>query len=214
MMAAMNSIILLLILLILNVNSFQINHKRSLYSNKIKSSSLTQLYGRASKVEEKGNYVTADTPDDEETVPLPFTGLIGQQGGGLFEKPLEVYDPTKDIMDVPGADGSEEQASAMQRKIQERVDALKQAGQYEQIDSEFGADPLTKIPLYSVMWSQLKAAKPFETWDEFGLTYALVALTTALLMGYVFGITNAIDNFIEWFEKTDFDFLNSILSSS
>lgn len=165
-----------------------------------------RLYGRAAKVEEKEASGSAEQGDgDDDPVSLPFTGVIGMQGGNLFEKPLDVYDPTKDLMDVPGEDGSAEQAAAMQAKIQKRVAELKRTGEWDRANEEFGKDPLSNVPMGSAMLSMLKAAKPFERWDEFALTYFIVLGGSAVLMAYVISIGTGIDGFIEWFVKTDFD---------
>lgn len=189
--------------------------KLSAISN-IQQINLMKLYGRAAKVEEKETSGAAEQSDtDDESTPLPFTGVIGMQGGNLFENPLDVYDPTKDLMDVPGEDGSAEQAAAMQAKIQKRVAELKRTGEWDRANEEFGRDPLANVPMGSAMISMLKTAKPFERWDEFALTYFIVLGGSAILMAYVISIGTGIDTFIEWFVKTDFDseILSSVLRS-
>jgi hypothetical protein len=183
-----------------------------------KKLNLIQRNARASKVEEKetsGELINSDNNPDG-TVPLPYSGLIGMEGRNLFEKPLEVYDPTKELMDVPGKDGSEEQMLAMQKKIQDRVEALKKSGEWQRNNEEFGKDPLSEVPIWSAMISQLKSSKPFETWDEFALTYVLVLVLGTVMMGYILSIGYGIDEFIEWFEKTDFDsdFFQNLFSRS
>jgi len=185
--------------------------------NSIQQINSMKLYGRAAKVEEKeasgsmADQGDGDGDDDNNNPSLPFTGVIGMQGGNLYENPLDVYDPTKDLMDVPGEDGSAEQAAAMQAKIQRRVAELKRTGEWDRANEEFGKDPLANVPMGNAMVSMLKTAKPFERWDEFALTYFIVLGGSAILMAYVVTIGGGIDTFIEWFVKTDFD--SDILSS-
>ena len=62
------------------------------------------LYGRASKVEEKEQSSKPEELVDGngDVASLPFNGLVNTDDGNLFEKPVEIYDPTKELMDVPG----------------------------------------------------------------------------------------------------------------
>lgn len=182
-----------------NIIIYKLNHKR--------------LHGRVAKVEdEESKADQLDNEVDGEIVEIPFGGLIGMKNRNLFDTPLEVYDPTEELMNVPGEDGSEEQALNMQRKIQERVDRLKASGEWQKRDAEFSKDPLSNIPMWSAAYSMVKSAKPFERWDEFALTYILVVVGGTLLGLYIYLCGVVLDIFFDWFLKTDFDsdYFNSL----
>jgi hypothetical protein len=147
------------------------------------------------------------TESDDEMITIPFTGLVGKENGALFDKPLEVFDPLKNTDDLPGADGSEEKIAAIQQRIQERVDALKKAGQWDDNDEVYGKDPLAKQSILQTMAMQLKVCKPFDSVDELALTYVLLIATTGALMAYLLVLRETFDTFIEWFVATDFDWV-------
>jgi len=109
-----------------------------------------------------------DEGTDDDKMTLPYAGLVGKEQGGLFDKPLAVFDPIKNVDDLPGADGSAEKIEAIQRRIQERVEELKKAGEWGDEGDAFGRDPLAKQPIWTTMAMQIKSCRPFES---FGSTY-------------------------------------------
>jgi hypothetical protein len=176
-----------------------LNVKSSLNSN---GKLCHQLNARASKVEGKDQQ--SGLPD--QLTEIPFNGILGADSGSLFNQPLEINEPSKELLDVPGEDGSEEQIKAIQRKVQERIERLKEKSADNRLDQqEFGEDPLQNMPLWQIMFMQAKAARPFDDWTEFGLIYILVFIGGGLLTGYLYIIQIGLDSFIEYFEKTDFD---------
>ena len=99
----------------------------------------------------------------QETVVIPFDGLVGREQGSLFDKPLDVFDPIKDTDSLPGADGSDEKIAAIQARIQERVAVLKKAGQWDDGGDVFGKDPLATQPIWQTMAMQVKICRPFDS---------------------------------------------------
>ena len=68
----------------------------------------------------------------------------GFEQGKLFNKEVDVYDPLKDTDNLPGKDGSDEKIAALQQRIQDRVDALKKSGEWDDDQDTFGSDPLAR----------------------------------------------------------------------
>ena len=196
------------ILCLLLSNSFPIRknvHNPFIFKN---------LGARAAKVEEKADSaVKDDNLRGDGSINIPFNGVVGMDTKNLYERPLNMYDPTQELLDVPGEDGSPEQIAAIQRKLQERIEKLKANSQWEENNEEFGQDPLSKTPFLSAAVSMLKVSKPYDSVDEFALTFAIVIASSALLMLYVTALGTGLDKFIDWFEKADFDISNFDLSS-
>ena len=130
---------------------------------------------------------------------LPFKGLSGSQEGALFDNPLEVFDPTKDTDDLPGEDGSDERAAAVLKRIDERVLAMKESGEWDEMGSEFGVNPLANVPLWKTIIAQMRVVKPYDSVSEFALTYVLVLATTIVLTTYILLLNEIDENFIVWF---------------
>lgn len=170
----------------------------------------SRLNARVAKREEEQQKETAAATDDE-LVPLPFSGILGNEAGGLFDTPLNVFDPTKDTDDLPGTDGSDEKIAAIQRRIKDRVEELKKAGEWELTNEEFGRNPLAKVSLLQTMLYQIQICKPFESYGELGLTYGLVLATSSVLLGYLLILKITFNSFMQWYIDTDFELLNSIL---
>ena len=94
----------------------------------------------------------------------------------------------------------------MKAKIQQRVEMLKKAGEWgDDTGDVFGKDPLSNQPLYKTMFSQIKSAQYFNSFDEFALTYLLVFIGGGIISLYLFVVQNGLDDLIQWFETTDFD---------
>ena len=140
-----------------------------------------------------------------EMVNIPHEGLVGFERGALFAKPLSLFDPVEDTDSLPGEDGSEEKIRAIQLRIQQRVEEMKQSGEWGRDVDEFGQDPLAKMPLWEVMLQQLRACKPFESVSELALAYVLMLLTTLVLSGYLLLLRESFDSLLSWYLKTDFD---------
>jgi hypothetical protein len=158
---------------------------------------------------------TMDGAENEGGMAIPFDGVVGKENGALFDKPLNVYDPLKDTADLPGEDGSPEKIAAIQKRIEDRVAELKVAGEWGDEGDAFGSDPLSNQSLISTMAMQMKACKPFETFDELALTFILVMTTTVLLSGYLILLRDNFDAAASWFIHTDFDsdFLSNLIST-
>jgi hypothetical protein len=114
-------------------------------------------------------------------------------------------DPLRNTDDLPGEDGSEEKIAAIQKRIAERVELLKAKGLWESDGDDFGRDPLAKQPLWKTMIMQVKACRPFATWDELALTFVLVIGTTLSLAGYLIFLTWFLEGAVSWYIRTDFD---------
>jgi len=166
---------------------------------RIKNNQYNNHYARIGKTDEP-------QVEEEEGMRIPFDGIMGgTDNNSLFEKPLDYYDPLKNLDDVPGEDGSDEKINAIQQRIQERVAQLKQTGKWEEEQDAYGRDPLRNQAIWITMGQQLKACKPYDSIGDLGLTYILVLVTTIALGGYLISARNILDDFIPWFIKTDFD---------
>jgi hypothetical protein len=148
---------------------------------------------------------------DNEMVELPFSGLIGAEQGGLFDNPVNIFDPIKDTDSLPGEDGSDEKIAAIQKRIQERVQELKKAGEWEITNEEFGGNPLEKIPIWQTMIYQVQNCKPFESYGELALTYSLVLTTSLFIIGILLFSKITFESFITWYINTDFDFMSGLI---
>jgi hypothetical protein len=180
---------------------FQIKSILKITTNKIITKS--PLYARVARAEEEQVKEASDSKV-EDMMTIPYSGLIGRENSALFDKPIDVMDPMKNTDDLPGADGSDEKIAAIQARIQERVAALKAAGEWSDDVDVFGKDPLATQPIWQTMIMQLKVCKPFESFDELALTYVLMLSTTFTLMGFLLVTREVFDGFIDWFVKTDF----------
>ena len=171
------------------------------------------LYARAPKpATEESQQLGSGSNDDMVTV--PFNGLIGAENAALFDKPLEIFDPTKDTDSLPGDDGSDEKIAAIMGRIQQRVEELKNKGSWGDEVDEFGKDPLANQPIYTTMAMQLKVCKPFESVSDLSLTFFLLVATTISLSLYIIALREGSDAFITWFINTDFEILAPILRSN
>lgn len=180
------------------------------------SCNFTQLQGKIAKIEEgKNSAVNFDNNDRDGGVNIPYAGLIGYEANNLFYQPIDINDPLKDTSDLPGEDGSDEKIAAIQQRIQNRVESLKLEGNWENEADQYGKDPLATQPIWITMMMQLKACRPFETWDELALTYTLVILTTAVLAGYIILVSDTLKSTLDWYVQTDFnaELFNNIVAS-
>ena len=176
--------------------------------------SIQPLYARIAKAEEESGSLNSKTGvDKDENISVPYRGLVGYEPGSLFNKPVEVFDPLKDTSDLPGEDGSDEKILAIQNRIQERVEALKKAGQWDDQSEEFGKDPLARQSILQTMIMQIKACRPYENVSDLALTYTLVLISTFSIMIYLIFLREVLDNAINWYVNTDFDsdFLSNLL---
>jgi hypothetical protein len=165
-----------------------------------KMNNVNRINARIGKVD--GPEVEAE----DSTMRIPFDGIMGgADNNNLFEKPLDYYDPLRNLEDVPGEDGSEEKINAIQQRIQDRVAQLKQTGKWEEEQEAYGRDPLRNQAIWVTMGQQLKSCKPYDSIGDLGLTYILVLGTTLVLGGYLISARNVLDDFIPWIIKTDFD---------
>lgn len=171
------------------------------------------LHARVSKPSKEETQQLGSGESNDDMVTVPFDGLIGAENAALFDKPLEIFDPTKDTDNLPGEDGSDEKIAAIMGRIQQRVEELKSKGSWGEEVDEFGKDPLAKQPIYTTMAMQLQACKPFESVSELVLTFSLLVTTTISLSLYIIALREGFDTFITWFINTDFDILAPILRS-
>lgn len=177
---------------------------RSRYSHHISS----VLFARTAKkdVEAESTQESGSSPVKEDTVTIPYGGLMNYERGTLFNEPLKVYDPLDDIDDLPGEDGSDEKLEAIMKRLDDRVESIKSAGQWNDEEIEnYGRDPLRNIPLPQIMLMQLRSIKPYDTPSDLLLTYVLVLLTTAVLGGYVVVLSDVVEKVVSWYVNTDFD---------
>ena len=190
------------------ISSYEI-FKRSISnvkkSKSFKYLSFNPLFGRAAKTEDSGATNSKTGIDKDETISVPYRGLVGYEPGSLFNKPVEVFDPLKDTSDLPGDDGSDEKILAIQQRIQDRVEALRKSGEWEDDSEEFGKDPLARQSIFQTMIMQIKACRPYESLSDLGLTYTLVLLSTFSVMAYLIFLRDILDTVITWYVKTDFD---------
>lgn len=197
------------------ISAFKVSIDRCIKSLKLSHiKSLKPLYGKIAKAEDSGSLNSKTGVDKDETISVPFRGLVGYEPGSLFNKPVEVYDPLKDTNDLPGEDGSDEKILAIQNRIQERVEALKKAGEWGDDDSEeFGKDPLARQSIFKTMIMQVKACRPYENVSDLALTYTLVLISTFSVMIYLIFLREVLDNAITWYVNTDFDsdFLSNLI---
>jgi hypothetical protein len=202
------------ILFLFGIMQLQLLSAYVLLQARTRVASTLPLYARASKPakEETQQLGSGDSSDDMVTV--PFNGLIGAENAALFDKPLEIFDPTKDTDSLPGEDGSDEKIAAIMGRIQQRVEELKIKGSWGDEVEEFGKDPLSNQPIYTTMAMQLKACKPFESVSDLSLTFLLLVATTISLSLYIIALREGSDAFITWFINTDFEILAPILRSS
>lgn len=195
------------------VNSYSIisvrNHRQIATPFSIKTQ-FSRIYARVAK-----NDGDEKQESSENMVTIPFDGLVGGERGKLFDDPVEVYDPIKNTEDLPGEDGSEEKINAIMQRIDERVQALKRSGEWDSEGDNFSSNPLAYQPLWQTMIMQVKACKPFESYDELVLTYLLMLFTTVLLAGYLVLIRDSLNDFMLWFTGSDFDseFIDSVMKN-
>mmetsp|Transcript_21796 Transcript_21796/g.19856 ORF Transcript_21796/g.19856 Transcript_21796/m.19856 type:complete len:221 (-) Transcript_21796:53-715(-) len=190
-------------------NKITINHSlNKLSSNSIKQNKQLKqfiLYGQIAKKDD-------EVETKENLVSIPYEGIIGGERGSLFKHPIDVYDPMKDTSDLPGEDGSDEKIAAIMKRIEERVQTMKQTGDWDEGDT-FGKNPLANQSLIDTMISQIKTCKPFESFDELALTYLLMLGTTVFLSTYLLTMRDLSNNFMLWFTGSDLDseFMNTVM---
>ena len=167
----------------------------------------TGLSGKIAKAaaERTAESATTGKIDKNELISIPYGGLVGYEPNNLFYEPVDITDPFKNTDDLPGEDGSPEKIQAIQQRIQQRVEMLKQRGEWNEDGDVYGKDPLANMPLWSTMWMQVKACKPYDSFDDLLLTYILVIITTFAMAAYTVGAKYVCEAFVDWFLKTDFD---------
>lgn len=144
---------------------------------------------------------------EEGMVSIPYGGLAGYKQGSLFTDPVPLFDPLKDTSDLPGEVGSPENTAAMMRRIEERVAQLKQTPEWAEIQqSEFGKNPLEKIPFWQGLWMHAKAAQRDDNPDELPLVIFNSAFIIAFLAVYLSIINSGLKSALDWYIRTDFDF--------
>lgn len=158
---------------------------------------------------------TSGSDSSDDMVVVPFNGLIGQENGQIFEKPIEQFDaayaPTKSTGDMPGLPGSDERNDAIMNRIKERIADLKTRDEWRNDDESYGKNPLHDVAISEVMLEQMKVIRPIESFSEFTLTLCLLIFTTAFLTLFV-GLNNDFDErFIEWWNRAEFDIMISLL---
>jgi hypothetical protein len=171
----------------------------------------SRLYARVAR-DEKGEKTQMGKLDEREDVEVPVGGLAGNSEGRVFNKPLQTFDPMEDTASLPGEDGSDQKIAAIQSRIQQRVDELKRSGEWGEEGDEYGQDPLRDQSIFTTMAAQVKTCKPFESFDDLLLTYALVLVTTVTLGSYLIFLRESLDTFILWFTGNDFDQATSIIN--
>lgn len=199
--------ILILLFTIYIASSFAFMQQSRVRLNPKYGINQSKLNARVAKDEK----ATEESKEDK-VMSIPFDGILGSQKGSLFVDPLEVFDPMRDTQDLPGEDGSDEKIQAIMQRIEERVSALKKSGEWDDGD-KFGSDPMANIPLWSSMAMQVKASKPFESWDALALTYILLMITTVAMSSYLLVLREILNNFMLWFTGSDFDseFMNEVM---
>jgi hypothetical protein len=201
----LSSSIIILIAITFCVNTAYNLHAKTAVSVLQVSGGISRIKLNA-RVARRDDEVRKENSNLDDTISIPVAGLAGYEPGKIFKKPLEIFDPTKDTDSLPGADGSDEKISAIQRRIQNRVEELKKSGEWDNDVEGFGKDPLANQEIWKTMLMQVKACKPYESYDELALTYILVLIATFALTSYLLGIRELQDNFMDWFIKTDFNF--------
>lgn len=210
LIAIMNYIILLVLLLIPQHLSYLMRFQAS----SPVSNRQHFLHARiATKNDEQSSEATNES-ENEKMMSIPYDGILGKDRGSLFDRPLEIYDPINNTDDLPGEDGSDEKLNAIMKRIEERVELMKNRGEWDDEES-FGSNPLSNKPIIEVMLMQLKACKPFESFDDLLLTYFLMVGTTISLSAYLIFLRENFNNFMLWFTGSDFDseFMNSIMQN-
>eukprot|EP01039_Chlorochromonas_danica_P002010 gene2010-2193_t len=145
--------------------------------------------------------------EEEGMVSIPYGGLAGYKQGSLFTDPVPLFDPLKDTSDLPGEVGSPENTAAMMRRIEERVAQLKQTPEWAEIQqTEFGKNPLEKIPFWEGLWIHAKAAQRDDNPDELPLVIFNSAFIIAFLAIYLSIVNSGLEHALDWYLRTDFDF--------
>lgn len=198
---------------------------KSVYTFRVKAITLStkskllqfQLLARVSRTEEDAKAEQAAEGGSEDSITIPYKGLMDFEQGRMFSQPLKEYDPLDDIDDLPGEEGSDEKLAAIQKRIEDRVAALRKSGEWndEEIQN-YGRDPLRDIPLPNVIAMQIKAVKPFESPSDLALNYILLIITTIVIGGYVAFLRDNIESLMNWYVGTDFDsdFLSNLLDAN
>lgn len=215
------------------INSFRHQILAGIRHNRLKTSSIHFetlqrrycsfiLFGKISKAEEQDQLqeqgILTGSGENDDRMTLPYTGLVGYEPQNLFYKPIDMFDPLKDTSDLPGADGSPEKIAAIQDRIKQRVAELEAAGQWDD-DPDAGRNPLQSKPMIETMVDMLKVCQPFESLDEFVLTYILTAAMTIALSVYLLFLGDFLPPIMKAFVTADFDseflsnFINNLQSS-
>lgn len=84
--------------------------------------------GPVELVEALKNIAAQDKQKEDDTVELPYGGVMGYTMGKLYEDPVDLRDPILNPLMVsldslPGTEGSEERNQAIQNLIEERLQA-------------------------------------------------------------------------------------------
>jgi hypothetical protein len=185
-------------------------HQSLLSPSTLRHSSIP-LHARISKTNDEDLQTRADEDASDKPISIPLNGVMGYEPGTLFKKPLSIYDPLKDTDSLPGEDGTEEKANAIKERIQDRIEELKRMGKWDEIQrEEFGKNPLADIPLWKSILIHTKAAQPFESVEDLALTYVLVFVVTLISAGYWYVVSVGMDAAIDWYLRTDIDFISNI----
>lgn len=176
----------------------QLMSKQLLSARKVR----TELFAKTGD-QEKPSVMTIPSDDFNENKEQPIDALI----------PVAVN---------LGETNREEKFNTIQAEINAKVAALKKEQQWDNGGDEgageaFGKNPLATQNILITMGDQLKKAKLFDSVDELLTTYVLLLATTSFLVVYLLFLRDNFDNFIIWFQKTDFDdneILNKIFNQS
>jgi len=205
-------LLLLLVVCVMTYTAFGFRPMSSSLSRKVKAKGLI-LNQRVAKNNKEDETQMQKVELGEDEMIVPYTGLVGNEEGRVFNKPLQTFDPMDNTDDLPGEDGSDTKINAIQARIQARVEELKSAGQWEEDGDDFGMDPLRFQPLVVTMGEQVKVCKPFESISDLTLTYLLVLITTLALGSYLIALREGLDSFIGWYEASDFDAFTSAVNA-
>jgi len=198
------------------VSSLGLFHSRKV-SLRQAGMSTTRLHGRVAKPAESENKkavigTAADEEvgsagvggdDDDDMITVPFEGLVGRnQGGGLFNKALEIEDPTEAVFaNVSGVPGSPEYEAAIGAVINARLEALKR-GELDDIQVE--KDPMEGVTMWKMGFDAIRTTRPFDSASDFALTLILINIALFSVFSYTYAVNSVLQIFVDWWIKTDF----------
>jgi hypothetical protein len=145
----------------------------------------------------------------DDLIDLPYGGILGYQPGKAVETPVDMLDPllnplTISFEDLPGAEGSTERMEALQKLIDDRVQAVN-----DLIDSrEIGNNVKPANPPESLLQSLFKditmQSKEGPKWSELVFYSFSNVMIGAFFMIYFSVADKFFGNLINWFIDTDF----------